>query len=367
MSEPINEKVIPVKTVYDNGCIEWHMGGKLHREDGPAAIYPELLFSVKEEWYLNDKLHRENGPAVLYYNRSDMIEDWYLNDALHRVDGPARIYKNGKTEWYLNGKRHREGGPAVESPNGTYEWYLNGKLHREGGPAKETFDSKSWYIDGVQYTESKYYEIIKPFTADELDAHHKMPELTETPKTPETPERLVVLGDYNKHIQKKNMNTGEVLSESFWLDKKLHRLNGPALVKDGSKYWYLNGELHRIDDPAIERADGTKRWYVNGKEHREDGPAVEFANGCYEWHLNGILHRIGGPAIHDSAYDYWYVDGKRHRLDGPAVIKADGSSKKWYIEGKEYTESEFNEIVKPKKYQVKLDGRVYKADEIEII
>jgi len=38
---------------------------------------------------------------------------------------------------------------------------------------------------------------------------------------------------------------------------------------------------------------------------------------------------------------YWKLkNGKFHRLDGPAVIGVDGS-KAWFINGKEYTEQEF--------------------------
>ena len=38
--------------------------------------------------------------------------------------------------------------------------------------------------------------------------------------------------------------------------------------------WYLNGELHRTDGPAVEYANGNKYWYLNGKFHRTDGPAL---------------------------------------------------------------------------------------------
>ena len=38
---------------------------------------------------------------------------------------------------------------------------------------------------------------------------------------------------------------------------------------DGTKMWYLNGQLHREDGPAIEYADGSKAWYLNGKEFTE--------------------------------------------------------------------------------------------------
>ena len=56
---------------------------------------------------------------------------------------------------------------------------------------------------------------------------------------------------------------------------------------NGHKRWFLNGELHREDGPAIEYANGYKSWYLNGKYHREDGPAIECANGDKAWYLNG--------------------------------------------------------------------------------
>ena len=51
------------------------------------------------------------------------------------------------------------------------------------------------------------------------------------------------------------------------------------VLDDGTKFWYLNGELHREDGPAMEFVSGNKFWCLNGKLHREDGPAMEFANG----------------------------------------------------------------------------------------
>ena len=34
--------------------------------------------------------------------------------------------------------------------------------------------------------------------------------------------------------------------------------------------------------------NGHKEWYLNGQLHREDGPALEWANGDKWWCLNGI-------------------------------------------------------------------------------
>ena len=57
--------------------------------------------------------------------------------------------------------------------------------------------------------------------------------------------------------------------------------------EDGTKAWYLNGEYHRTDGPAIEFTNGDKQWFKNGKRHRTDGPVIEFANGNKYWYLNG--------------------------------------------------------------------------------
>ena len=78
----------------------------------------------------------------------------------------------------------------------------------------------------------------------------------------------------------------------------------------GSKEWFLNGELHRTDGPAMEWPNGDKRWFLNGERHRTDGPAVEYANGYKAWYLNGELHRTDGPAIeYSDGSKEWWING----------------------------------------------------------
>jgi len=55
----------------------------------------------------------------------------------------------------------------------------------------------------------------------------------------------------------------------------------------GTKYWFLNGQLHREDGPAYEGSERTKVWYLKGNTHRKDGPAVEWSDGDKEWYLKG--------------------------------------------------------------------------------
>ena len=71
--------------------------------------------------------------------------------------------------------------------------------------------------------------------------------------------------------------------------------------------WLQNGQLHRVNGPAIECANGSKIWYQNDKRHRLDGPAIEYFNGTKKWYQNGKSHRVDGPAIeyYDGSREYW--------------------------------------------------------------
>src|SRR3954469_16273994 len=96
------------------GVLEWRDDhGRLHRDDGPARVFP----SGREEWYRQGKLNREGGPAVLHANGS---EKWYVAGKRHRGAPPACSYVNGAEKWYRNGLRHRapEEGPAASYPDG---------------------------------------------------------------------------------------------------------------------------------------------------------------------------------------------------------------------------------------------------------
>jgi len=56
-------------------------------------------------------------------------------------------------------------------------------------------------------------------------------------------------------------------------------MQNPEVSDNGTKSWWVNNRLHRLDGPAIEWSDGAKSWYVKGKKHRIDGPAIERPNG----------------------------------------------------------------------------------------
>jgi hypothetical protein len=105
--------------------------------------------------------------------------------------------------------------------------------------------------------------------------------------------------------------------------------NGLIIDQDGTKRYFLNGKLHRLDGPAVEHPRGSKEWYFEGELHRENGPAFVCFNGYASWK------------------EYW-VNGKRHRADGPAVEFKDGF-KRWCYQGEEFnckTQKEFEQLIK---------------------
>ena len=93
-----------------------------------------------------------------------------------------------------------------------------------------------------------------------------------------------------------------------------------VVTEHSTKWFNLEGQIHRKDGPAIKDANGNKWYCVNGKCHRENGPAMENTNG-----------------------DKWYyINGELHREDGPAIEYGNGN-KSYYIHGKGLTKQEFND------------------------
>jgi hypothetical protein len=88
------------------------------------------------------------------------------------------------------------------------------------------------------------------------------------------------------------------------------------LIKDDT-FQVLEIEIEDGDPYIASLSDGTKMYYKDGKLHRANGPAVIKADGREEWYLNGELHRIDGPARVDtygdeelfvSGRNYWQIE-----------------------------------------------------------
>jgi hypothetical protein len=46
---------------------------------------------------------------------------------------------------------------------------------------------------------------------------------------------------------------------------------------------YIKYEVHVY-------ASGNKSWYLNGQLHREDGPAIEYVDGHKSWYLDNVWY-----------------------------------------------------------------------------
>ena len=62
------------------------------------------------------------------------------------------------------------------------------------------------------------------------------------------------------------------------------------VFSDGTKHYYVHGQLHRLDGPAIEYPGGDKCYYLHGQLHRTDGPAIEYSNGQKSYYVHGIYY-----------------------------------------------------------------------------
>ena len=61
---------------------------------------------------------------------------------------------------------------------------------------------------------------------------------------------------------------------------------------NGIKSWYLNGECHREDGPAVEYADGDKSWYLNGVQCTEEEHYNKL-NPAKELTMSELLKELG--------------------------------------------------------------------------
>lgn len=72
-------------------------------------------------------MFRKKEPSKIVSSSSAYKIIWKLpNGLIHREDGPAKIYPSGSEEWWLNGQLHRDNGPAIIG-NGYVQYWIKGK------------------------------------------------------------------------------------------------------------------------------------------------------------------------------------------------------------------------------------------------
>ena len=97
------------------------------------------------------------------------------------------------------------------------------------------------------------------------------------------------------------------------------------VTTNGTKYWYLNDQLHCEHGPAIEWWDGTKEYYLNDQLHREDGPAIVYPNGNKSYYLHGVKYYSEAE---------WRKQPNKHKA--PNAPKAPCNSKVVEVDGVKY-------------------------------
>ncbi len=71
----IESHSVSVSSQNEHGVITFFKDNKLHREDGPAVIYPDGT----EIWWYEGETHREDGPAVIWEGDPNNIAYYLFN------------------------------------------------------------------------------------------------------------------------------------------------------------------------------------------------------------------------------------------------------------------------------------------------
>jgi len=249
-----------LKNILADGTIEYRDGNSLHHNNGPAVIHPDGTL----EYWLNGLPHRDDGPAFI----SDILEEYWFHGLCHRIEGPAVkwlktgkeeywisdhwlskeeyeeifkakyettkynegpyevVIKDGIKKYYLAERIHRLDAPAVICNNGTVQHFFAGRLHNIKGPACILAKGlPSYYLCGDKLTFNEW----KIWTQEE-------------------PIKEVVAG-----------------VETYKVRGLLHRLDGPARIKDDLEEWYFRGKLHSVTTAAVNSSD-KRMFYLFGKK-----------------------------------------------------------------------------------------------------
>jgi len=70
----------------------------------------------------------------------------------------------------------------------------------------------------------------------------------------------------------------KAMDDVSWI--RIWELHDKIIRPDGSIYLCT---LHRLCGPAVERDNGSKEWWVNGDRHRTNGPAMEEIGDPVRW------------------------------------------------------------------------------------
>ena len=332
-------------------------------ENRPGSTFERSDIHKEEEW--KRALVESGADYIFAFGDYQEVSGFFLGD----IPSYAKSDFQGGwlTVYSKDNKEYEE--EAIDWEEADLGWIEefseNKQMHRksqfDSGFDKITLDSYKKLLNDLIEKEGKIPDYIKKEIPEEIVGDPEIQKLLEIVGDPEIQKLLKSIKPQKpKQIKIEKHKAPETLfpyegiytttdenGTKYWYQNgQLHRISGPAIeYANGTKKWYQYGKLHREDGPAIEEANGNKTWYINGAVHREDGPAIELHDGDKFWYQYGLLHREDEPAVETwSGNKAWYFNGKRHRMDGPAVESVDGH-KSWWINGNKLTEKEFKEAI----------------------
>jgi hypothetical protein len=288
----------------------------------------------------------------------------FQNHVLHRNKGPAVIYPDGTKEWWFNGRRHRSELFAIITSFGKDIKIRNGKVIMKywddinDDLIIETYDEKH-----VEYIE-RTYKILSSIPLRILQLPHS--------ETIDTTEKDTIK-IYSFGIAHSVIGPSEIKKNGtrvYYQFGVKHCEHSPAIIDSvtNSEYWYRYGMLHREDGPAITKTDEssiTYSYFKHGVSERIDGPAeivykTKFKKNILEiWMKQGRLHRTldfnnsEGPAMKithicpdtekiGEIYFAHFREGELYNLNGPASYCIDNGRKRFedYFINEEKVEKE---------------------------
>ena len=260
------------KTISPNGTIQWtNSVGQLHRTDGPAYIGTD---GYKAWWIDHAKYSEEDfnkHPDVIAFKKTQSKKSKFsqFDTTGLEVSADGESYKTNSeavgsdptTVWVnKHGEKHKNDGPAVIF-DGYAAWYKNGGLHRIDGPAVVSKHAPDkWYFYSKEYSE-KDFNKIKAVIKYKKDKEKK-----DSAKQ-YTSDGLGIKMVHNEFETWKLVGTPDLADE-------LHNPDGPAYIdhKSGDKEWWLHGDLHRLDGPAVSPGtfNSSPMFYIQGRRISPD-------------------------------------------------------------------------------------------------
>ena len=87
---------------------------------------------------------------------------------------------------------------------------------------------------------------------------------------------------------------------------KLFKLNGEFIKESFEIPYKFTGFI-------TNNISGVERWFLNGQRHRLDGPAIKDIHNNESWYIDDKLHRIGGAALSNNKGEkQYYCYGKSY-------------------------------------------------------